>query len=105
MFYLADFSNNWLKKVGDNPLGKVFLKDAQKVTRVLPNNKGIINTFGIANSGKTIRKTPLALGALGVTGYAGYKAKKKYDQYKPEIKTGMKFARIYNDFKNKFGEN
>jgi hypothetical protein len=98
--------SNWSKRIaniGENNVGKIFLKNAQDITRKLPNGK-VKTSFGIANSGKTLRKTPFAItGGLGVA-YGGYRAKKTYDKYKPEIQTGRKLMRTYNQFKNLFNK-
>ena len=82
-----------LQKFGNTKVGNIFLKDANKITRITPKGKSIF-THGIANSGKTLRKTPFAIAGLGLTAYGGYKAKKTYDRYKPAIKIGRKV----NDF-------
>lgn len=92
-----------IKKLGENKIGKIFLKNAQDVTRVLPNGE-IKRGFGIADSGKTLRKTPFAIaGGLGVA-YGGYRAKKTYDKYKPEIQMGRTVLKKYNQFKNMFNK-
>ena len=104
---LPPLADKWGKRVatvGNNHLGKVFLKDAKVVQHYDKFGKLLKNTNGIAASGKTIRKTPLALAGLGVAGYGAYRAKKTYDKYKPEIETGRKLMRKYNQFKNMFNK-
>ena len=90
-----------VKKIGDSFPGKFFFKDAQEITRKLPNGK-IRNSFGIAESGKSLRTSPFVVAGAGATLYGGYRAKKTYDKYKPEIKTGLKLAKAYDQLKNRF---
>lgn len=90
-----------IANIGNSKVGNVFLKRAQDITRELPNGK-LRRSFGIANSGRTIRKTPLALAGLGAAGYGAYRTKKVYDKYKPEIKMGRKAMKTYSNLKNRF---
>jgi hypothetical protein len=92
-----------IRDVGDTGVGKLFLKNADHVTRLAQDGSQKIK-FGIGESGKTLRTSPfLVAGGLGV-GYGGYRAKKTYDKYKPEIETGRKLMRKYNQFKNIFNK-
>ena len=97
---------NWgktISNVGNSRVGKLFFKDAQDITRKLPNGQ-IKTSFGIAQSGKSLRTAPFVVaGGLGAT-YGGYRAKKTYDKYKPEIETGRKLMKKYNQFKNIFSK-
>ena len=99
--------SNWsqrIAKIGENPVGKIFLKNAQKVDRYNQAGKLLKSTNGIGESGKTLRKTPFAIaGGLGVA-YGGYRAKKTYDRYKPEIQMGRTVLKKYNQFKNMFNK-
>lgn len=99
--------SNWSKRIaniGENNVGKIFLKNAQKVDRYNQAGKLLKSTNGIAQSGKTLRKTPFAVaGGLGVA-YGGYRAKKTYDKYKPEIQMGRTALKKYNQFKNIFNK-
>ena len=101
--YLADFSfRDWgakqLQNLGENKFGKLFVKDAQKITRQFPD--GTLKTkHGILNSGKTLRRYPFAIGAAGA-GLLGTKyAYDKYQQYKPEIT----MLKAYDKFKTRMG--
>lgn len=98
----STFIGKTVKKVGDSLPGKFFFKDAQKITRELPNGKGFRNSFGIAESGKSLRTSPFVVAGAGASLYGGYRVKKTYDKYKPEIKTGLKLARTYDQLKNRF---
>lgn len=106
--FLADFNFNGVKtlqNVANSRVGKLFFKDAQQITKVLPNKGGTKFINGIAQSGKSLRTAPFLLaGGVGL-GYGGYKVKKKYDQYKPEIRTGLRLAKLYNSFKDRFSQN
>ncbi len=110
--FLADFAmkpipnpTSWIgkrvKDIGDNRVGKLFLKNADHVTRVAQDGSQKIK-FGIGESGKTLRKSPFVGAAVLGGAYGGYRAKKTYDKYKPEIETGRKLMRKYNQFKNMF---
>ena len=97
---------NWAKRisnVGNSRVGKLFFKDAQDITRKLPNGK-VKTSFGIAQSGKSLRTSPFVGAAVLGGAYGGYRAKKTYDKYKPEIETGRKLMRTYNQFKNMFNK-
>jgi hypothetical protein len=105
---LPPMASKWGKKIadiGENNIGKIFLKKAQNVARYDGAGNLLKHTYGIANSGRTIRKTPLALAGLGAAGYGAYRTKKVYDRYKPEITMGRKLMRNYNALKNKFNWN
>jgi hypothetical protein len=103
---LPDVSN-WAKRisnVGNSGVGKLFFKDAQHITRKIPGQINPKISYGIAQSGKSLRTAPfLIAGGLGAA-YGGYRAKKTYDKYKPEIETGRKLMRKYNQFKNMFNK-
>lgn len=115
MYYLGDTSvfnvplpplSNWGKRianVGENPLGKVFLKNAQKVKRFDRSGKLLKETNGLWRSGKTIRKTPFAVAAGGLGLYGGYRVKKKYDEYKPQITTARKLYGAYSGLRKNLG--
>lgn len=92
-----------VKDIGDNRFGKLFLKNADHVTRVAQDGSQKIK-FGIGESGKSLRKSPFLLAGGAATLYGGYRAKKTYDKYKPEIQTGRKLMRTYNQFKNIFNK-
>jgi len=109
--FLSDVANfatplsKWGQRIanaGNTRVGKVFMKDAQKITREIPGVLDPVVKHGIAGSGKTLRRYPFALAGLGVAGYGAYRAKKTYDKYKPEIKTARKAMKVYNNFKNRF---
>lgn len=93
---------NHLSKIGNTKVGNVFLKKANQVIKYDDFGNVIKNTRGIGNSGRTIRKTPLAAIGLGAAGYGAYRTKKVYDKYKPEITMGRKIMRNYNNFKKTF---
>jgi hypothetical protein len=98
---------NWAKRianVGNSRVGKLFFKDAQNIKRYDQMGKLLKQTNGIAQSGKTLRKSPFVGAAALGTVYGGYRAKKTYDKYKPEIQTGRKLMRTYNQFKNMFNK-
>jgi hypothetical protein len=93
-----------LKKVGESIPGKLLFKDARIVKHYDKLGNLVKNTNGIAQSGKSLRTSPfLVAGGIGAT-YGGYRAKKTYDKYKPEIETGRKLMRKYNQFKNMFNK-
>lgn len=102
---LPPMAGKWGKRIADiggNNVGNVFLKKAQNVARYDGAGKLLKQTYGIANSGRTIRKTPFVLAGAAGLGYGAYRAKKTYDKYKPEIKMGRKLMKTYNNLKNKF---
>ena len=94
---MAYFGKNpFMDKVVSNPIGGFFLKHGDTVTRTTAN--GVTKkTKGLFNSGYGLRKRGMAAIGTPLAMYGGYKLKRKYDQYKPEIK----MLRAYNNFKNK----
>jgi len=86
-----------IKNFGNTSVGKLFLKDAKVVKTYNKSGMNLKTTNGIAMSGKTLRRRGMAAIGTPLVMYGGYKLKRKYDQYKPEIK----MLRAYNNFKNK----
>lgn len=95
-----------IKTFGDNnPLGKFFLKDANKVKTYSPDGKLIKKTNGLLRSGKTFSNRGLLVAAAPVVGLAGLQTKKVYDDYSPKIKAARKLNTMINNVTDKFNNN